>query len=81
MGRGAYSRFRGVPGPRRGDTEFQSIYGAENGRKMEKMARIREITEKSHDSNPVEIMLFGATDDLLKIKTSGKMHQNYQMVF
>ena len=48
---------------------------------MEKLAKIREIPEKSHDPNPVEIMLLGATDNLLKIKTSGKMHQNYQMVF
>ena len=54
---------------------------AGHGRKMEKMAKIREIPEKSHDPNPVEIMLFGATDDLLRIKTWAKMHQNYQMVF
>ena len=48
-GRGAQRRFLGVPGPGRGDTEFRSIYGPENGRKMEKMAKIREIPEKSHD--------------------------------
>ena len=48
---------------------------------MEKMARIREITEKSHDPKPAEIMLFGATVDLLKIETWAKMHQNYQTVF
>ena len=43
--------------------------------------QIREIPEKSHDSNPAEIMLFGSVNNLLKIKTSAKMHQNYQMVF
>ena len=61
--------------------EFQSIYGPENGRKMEKIAKIREIPKKSHDPNLVENMLFGATDKLLKMKTSGKMHQNYQIYF
>ena len=66
MGRGAQRQFRGVPGPGCWDTEFQSIYGPENGWKMEKLAKNREIPEKSHDSNPEEIMLFGATDDLLK---------------
>ena len=79
--RGAQRRFRGVPGPGHGDTEFWSINGPKNGRKMEKMAKTGEIPEKSHDPNPVEILLFGATDDLLKIETSAKMHQNYQMVF
>ena len=54
-GRGAQRQFRGVPGPGRGDTEFQSIYGPEKGRKMEKMAKIREIPEKSHDPNPQEL--------------------------
>ena len=80
-GRYAQRRFRGVPGPGRGDTEFRSIYGAENGRKMEKLAKTREILEKSHDPNPAGIMLFGATDDLLKIETLAKMHLNYQIYF
>ena len=40
-GRGAQHQFCGAPGPRSGDTEFQSIYGSENGRKIEKMAKIR----------------------------------------
>ena len=48
---------------------------------MEKMAKIRETPEKSHDPNPIENTLFGATDNFLKIETLGKMHQNYQMVF
>ena len=73
-GRGAQRRFRGVPGPERGDTEFRSIYGPENGWKMGKMPKIREIPGKSHDPNPLEIMIFGATDDLLKIETWAKMH-------
>ena len=80
-GRGVQRQFCGGPGLGRGDTEFQSIYGSGNGRKMEKLATIREIPEKSHDPNSIEIMLLGATDDLLKIKTSAKMHQNYQMIF
>jgi CHAD domain-containing protein len=54
--------------------EFRSINGAENGRKMGKMAKIREILEKLHDSNATEIMFFGATDSLLKIETLAKMH-------
>ena len=41
---------------------------------------IREIPEKSHDPNPAEIMLLGAIDDLLKIKTWAKMHQTMQTV-
>ena len=44
---------------------------------MEKMAKIREIPEKSQDRNPVEIILFEATVDLLKFETFAKMHQNY----
>ena len=44
---------------------------------MEKMAKMREIPEKSHDPNPAEIMLFRATHDFLKIETWAKMHQNY----
>ena len=80
-GRGAQRRFRGGPSPVRGDTEFQSIYGAENGRKMEKIPKIREIPEKSHDPNRVEIMLFGATDNLLKIKTLAKIHQSTNFKF
>ena len=55
-GRGAQRQFRGGPGPGRGDTEFGSIYGPGNGRKMEKLAKIREILEKSHNPNPREIM-------------------------
>ena len=54
-GRRAQRRFHGVPGPGRGDTEFQSIYGPENGQKMGKMAKIREIPEKSHDPNPQKL--------------------------
>ena len=46
---------------------------------MEKMAKIREIPEKSHDPKPAKIMLFGATIHLLKIERSSKMHQNYQI--
>ena len=80
-GRGVQRRFRGVPGPGRGDTEFQSIYGPENGRKMAEIAKNRGIPNKSHNPNPERIMLFGAIDDLLKIETSGKMHQNYQIYF
>ena len=75
-GRGAQRRFRGGPGPGRADTKFRSIYRPENGWKMEKLAKIREIPEKSHDPNPAEIMLFGATNDLLKIKTLAKIHQS-----
>ena len=78
-GRCAQRRFPGVPGPARGDTEFQSIYGPENGRKMEKLAKTREILEKSHDPNPVEILSFGATDNLLKIETLAKIHQNHEI--
>ena len=48
---------------------------------MGKMAKIREIPEKSHDPNPAEIMLFGATNNLFKIETSAKMHQNYKMIY
>ena len=48
---------------------------------MGKMAKIMEISEKSHDLNSVEIMLFGATDDLLYIETSAKMHQNHEIYF
>ena len=80
-GRGAQRRFCGVPGPGRRDTEFRSIYGAENGQKMGKMAKIREITEKSHDPNPSEMIVFGSTNNLLKIEKWAKMHPNYQMVF
>ena len=63
-GRCAQRSFRGGPGPGRGDTEFQSIYGSGNGWKMGKMAKTREIPEKSHDPNPAKIILFGATVDL-----------------
>ena len=35
---------------------------------MEKMAKIGEIPEKSHDSNPAGIMLFQSTDNLLKLE-------------
>ena len=80
-GRGAQRRFRGVPGPGRGDTEFRSIYGPENDRKMGKMAKIREIPQKSHDPNPAEILSFGATDNLLKTETLAKMHQNHRIYF
>ena len=80
-GRCAQRRFRGVPGPGRGDTEFQSIYGPGNGLKMEKMAKIRETAEKSHDPNPVETMLFGAIDNLFKIKKLAKMHQSTNFYF
>ena len=73
-GRGAQCQFPGGPGPGCGDTEFRCINGPENGQKMEKMAKIREIPGKSHDPNPLEIMIFGATDDLLKIETWAKMH-------
>ena len=66
--RGAQRRFHGASGPGRGDTGFQSIYGPKNGQKMEKMVKIRKAPEKWHDPNPIEIMLFGATDNLLKIK-------------
>ena len=68
-GRGAQRWFRDVPGPGRGDMEFRSINGAGNGRKMGKMAKIREITKNSHNPNPAKIMLFGATNHLLKIDT------------
>ena len=44
---------------------------------MEKMAKIREIPKKSHDPNPVDTMIFGATIDLLKNKKWAKMHQNH----
>ena len=54
---------------------------AGHGRKMEKMAKIREIPEKSHDPNPLEIIIFGATDDLLKKETLAKMHQDYHFLF
>ena len=80
-GRGVQRRFRDGPGPGRGDTEFRSINGAGNGRKMEKMAKIREIPEKSHNPNPTEIILFEATGHFKKIKTFAKMHQKYQMEF
>ena len=43
--------------------------------------RIREIPGKSHDSNRAKIMLFGATDNLLKIETSAIMHQNHEIFF
>ena len=46
---------------------------------MGKMAKIREITAKSHDPNPTKILSFGATDDLLKIETSAKIHQNHEI--
>ena len=49
----------------------------ENGEK----AKIREIPEKSHNPNLAEILLFGATDNLLKIETSAKMHQNHEIYF
>ena len=62
-GRGAQRQIFGAPGPRRGDTEFQSIYGPENGQKMGKMAKIWEISENSHDPNPAEILFFGATNN------------------
>ena len=39
------------------------------------------ILEKSHDPNPAEIILLGATDNLLKIETLAKMHQNYHFYF
>ena len=45
------------------------------------MAKIREIPKKSHDPNPAEILSFGATDNLLKIETSAKMHQNHEIYF
>ena len=48
---------------------------------MEKMAKMGEIPEKSHDPNPAEIMLLGSTDNLLKIETWAKMHQNYKIFF
>ena len=35
---------------------------------MKKMAKIGEIPKKSHDRNSAENILFGATDNLLKIK-------------
>jgi hypothetical protein len=49
--------------------------------KMGKMAKIREIPEKSHDPNPAEILSFGATDNLLRIETWAKMHQNHEIYF
>ena len=35
----------------------------------------------ARDHYSATIILFGATDDLLKIKTLGKMHQNYDFLF
>ena len=43
---------------------------------MGKIAKIREIPEKSHDANPAEIMLLGATNNLLKIEMLAKMLQS-----
>jgi hypothetical protein len=51
-GRGAQCRFRGVLGHGRRDTEFQSIYGPENGQKMEKMAEIRKFQKNHTISTP-----------------------------
>ena len=48
---------------------------------MRKMAKIRKIPEKSHDPNPAEILSFGATDNMLKIETLAKMHQNHEIYF
>ena len=79
-GRGVHHWWGGVSNLERGDTVFQSIYGLENGQKIEKMAKIEEIEEKSHDPSPAKIMLFGATNDLLKIKMRAKMHQTMQTV-
>ena len=45
------------------------------------MTKIREIPEKSHDPNPVEIMLLGATNNLLKIEMLAKMHQSTNFYF
>ena len=61
-------------GPRARRYVISKYLWAGYGRKMGKMAKIREIPEKSHDPNPAVIMLLGATDNLLKIKTSAKMH-------
>ena len=80
-GRGARRQFRGVPGTEHGDTEFQNIYEPGNGREMEKMAKIREILEKSHDFNPAIFLLFGAAVDLFKIETLAKMHYQFFLFF
>ena len=71
---GVQRRFRGIPGPGRRDTEFQSVNGSENGRKMEKLAKIREIPKKSQDPNPARNILFGTTDNFFKIKNGTLVH-------
>ena len=65
-----YAGFVAFRAPGTTTTNFEVF----TGRKMGKMAKIREIPKKSHDPNPAEIMIFGATDDLLKIETWAKMH-------
>ena len=60
---------------------FEVFTGREMAGKWGKWPKLGKFQENHMIPTPPEIIIFGATIDLLKIKKWAKMHQNYQIYF